>query len=142
MAVSQAEAAMRKARVKRTKTVCTYCGVGCSFEMWTKGRQILKVEPFEGPANGISTCIKGKFAWDFINSEERLTTPLVREGDLFREACWEEALSIVAEKLGGIKRDHGPDAIEFISSLIEVHQRRKLPDAEVGAGRGRDQQHR
>ena len=108
MAVSQAEAAMRKARVKRTKTVCTYCGVGCSFEMWTKGRQILKVEPFEGPANGISTCIKGKFAWDFINSEERLTTPLVREGDLFREACWEEALSIVAEKLGGIKRDHGP----------------------------------
>ena len=50
----------------RTKTVCTYCGVGCSFDIWTKDRHILKVEPAHGPANGISTCIKGKFGWDYV----------------------------------------------------------------------------
>ena len=40
--VSEAEAAMRQTREKRTKTVCTYCGVGCSFDVWTKDRQVLK----------------------------------------------------------------------------------------------------
>ena len=57
---------MREARIKKTKTVCTYCGVGCSFDMWTKGRKILRVEPsMEAPANQISTCVKGKFGWDY-----------------------------------------------------------------------------
>ena len=66
--VSEMEAAMRLAdRIKKTKTVCTYCGVGCTFEIWTKDRHILKVEPTHGPANGISTCVKGKFGWDFVN---------------------------------------------------------------------------
>ena len=66
MKLSEAEAAMRETRIRRTKTVCTYCGVGCSFEIWTKDRHILKVEPAHGPANGVSTCVKGKFGWDFV----------------------------------------------------------------------------
>lgn len=134
--ISGADAAMRNATVKRTKTVCTYCGVGCSFDMWTKDRHILKVEPFAGPANGISTCIKGKFAWDYINSEDRITRPLVREGDRFRETTWDEALGVVAEKLGQIKHEHGPDAIEFISSSKctneESYLMQKLARAVVG----------
>ncbi|HXO39695.1 MAG TPA: 2Fe-2S iron-sulfur cluster-binding protein, partial [Candidatus Acidoferrum sp.] len=59
--LSEAESHMRDLRIRRTKTVCTYCGVGCSFNIWTKDRHILKVEPLEGPTNGISTCVKGKF---------------------------------------------------------------------------------
>ena len=114
--VSAAEAAMRESRIRRTKTVCTYCGVGCSFNIWTKDRHILKVEPSEGPANGISTCIKGKFAWDFVNSPERLTKPLIREGGRFREASWDEALDQVARRLTAIKAADGPDALAFISS--------------------------
>src|SRR4029078_4890807 len=97
--VSEAEEKMREPRTRRTKTVCTYCGVGCSFDIWTKDRHILKVEPAEGPANGVSTCVKGKFAWDHIKSNDRLTKPLIREGDRFREASWEEALSLVARRL-------------------------------------------
>ncbi|MGH9757605.1 MAG: molybdopterin-dependent oxidoreductase, partial [Candidatus Acidiferrales bacterium] len=116
MKLSDAEAAMRSARIRRTKTVCTYCGVGCSFDMWTKDRHILKVSPAEGPANGISTCIKGKFAWDFINSPDRLTKPLIREGKTFREASWDEALQFVARRFSEIKATHGPDALAFISS--------------------------
>src|SRR5258707_13372876 len=114
--VSEAEAAMRKTRIRRTKTVCTYCGVGCSFDVWTKDRHILKVEPAEGPANGVSTCIKGKFAWDFVNSADRLTTPLIREGGRFREASWDEALALVARRMTEIKAANGPDALAFISS--------------------------
>ena len=50
--LSEVEAAMRESRTKKTKTVCTYCGVGCSFDIWTRDRHILKVEPADGPANG------------------------------------------------------------------------------------------
>src|SRR5437588_2113295 len=114
--VSEVEAKMRETRIRRTKTVCTYCGVGCSFDVWTKDRQILKVEPADGPANGVSTCIKGKFAWDFVNSQDRLTTPLIRERDRFREVSWDEALDFVATRLAEIKAKNGADTLGFISS--------------------------
>ncbi len=114
--LSDTESAMRAQSIERTKTVCTYCGVGCSFEVWTKDRHILKIEPTHGPANGVSTCIKGKFAWDHVNSEERLTTPLIREGGRFREATWDEALALIAQKFGEARAQHGPDALAFIAS--------------------------
>ena len=136
LAVSQVEAAMREQRVKRTKTVCTYCGVGCSFDVWTKDRHILKIEPAEGPANGISTCVKGKFGWDYVNAQDRLTKPLIREGETFREATWKEALDLIANKLSAIKNEHGPDAIGLIASSKctneESYLMQKLARAVIG----------
>lgn len=117
LAVSEVEAAMRKTKINKTKTVCTFCGVGCSFEVWTKDRHILKVQPSsDAPVNGISTCVKGKFGWDFVNSEERITKPLIRKGDMFVEATWEEALEVVAANMSHIKERYGSDAFGFISS--------------------------
>ncbi len=136
LALSEVEAEMRKERVKRTKTVCPYCAVGCSFEVWTRDRHILKIEPTEGPANGISTCIKGKFAWGHINANDRLARPLLRDGDTFREISWDEALDLVATKFTQIKKDHGPDALAFIASSKctneESYLMQKLARAVVG----------
>ena len=115
-AVSEVEAAMRDTRTKKTKTVCTFCGVGCSFEVWTKDRKILKIQPTDGPVNAISTCVKGKFGWDFVNSEERLTKPLIRKNGTFVESSWKEALDLVASRLGTIKEQHGNGSVGFISS--------------------------
>ncbi|WP_253613214.1 formate dehydrogenase subunit alpha [Bacillus velezensis] len=116
-AVSEVEAAMRDKRTKKTKTVCTFCGVGCSFEVWTKGRDILKIQPVsDAPVNAISTCVKGKFGWDFVNSEERITKPLIRKNGAFVESSWEEALDLVASRLGSIKDEHGNGSVGFISS--------------------------
>ena len=134
--VSETESVMREHRVQRTKTVCTYCGVGCSFDVWTKDRHILKVAPLDGPTNGVSTCVKGKFGWDFVNSPDRLTKPLIREGDKFREASWEEALSLVARRFSEIKAKSGPDSIAFISSSKctneESYLMQKLARAIIG----------
>ena len=134
--VSEVESKMRETRIRRTKTVCTYCGVGCSFDIWTKDRHILKVEPAGGPANGISTCVKGKFAWDFVNSQDRLTSPLIREGDRFREAGWDEALDLVAKRLAAIKAKNGADALGFIASSKctneESYLMQKLARAAIG----------
>ena len=136
LAMSEAEAAMRESRIKRTKTVCTYCGVGCSFDIWTHDRHILKVEPSHGAANGISTCVKGKFGWDYVNSADRLTKPLIREGDRFREATWDEALKLVAKRFSEIKAENGPDALAFISSSKctneESYLMQKLARAVIG----------
>ena len=116
LALSAMEADMRHQRVKRTKTVCVYCGVGCSFDIWTRDRHILKVEPSEGPANGISTCIKGKFGWDYVNSPDRLRKPLKRVGEAFVEIEWDEAIAMVRDRFSAIKAEHGPDALGFIAS--------------------------
>lgn len=136
LALSEIESEMRHARVKRTKTVCTYCAVGCSFEVWTRDRHILKIEPSHGPANGISTCIKGKFAWGHINAEDRLTKPLLRDGDTFREITWDEALDIIEKKFKQVKQDHGPHALGFIASSKctneESYLMQKLARAVVG----------
>ncbi len=134
--LSEIESAMRESRIRRTKTVCTYCGVGCSFDVWTKDRHILKVEPADGPTNGVSTCIKGKFGWDYVNAPDRLTKPLIREGDKFREASWDEALDLVARRFTEIKAQHGPDSLAFISSSKctneESYLMQKLARAVIG----------
>jgi len=134
--LSDAESHMRESRTRRTKTVCTYCGVGCSFNIWTKDRHILKVEPLDGPTNGISTCVKGKFGWDFVNSADRLTKPLIREGGKFREASWDEALGLVARKFLELKAENGPDSLAFVSSSKctneESYLMQKLARAVIG----------
>jgi formate dehydrogenase major subunit len=140
LALSEVESEMRHQRVKRTKTVCTYCGVGCSFDIWTRDRHILKVEPAHGPANGISTCVKGKFGWDFVNSPDRLRKPLKRvkgeSDETFVEIEWDEALQIVADKFTKIKQEHGPDALGFIASSKctneESYLMQKLARAVIG----------
>ena len=134
--ISEAEHAMREHRIRRTKTVCTYCGVGCSFDVWTKDRHILKIAPEHGPANGISTCVKGKFGWGHINSEDRLTTPLIREDGKFRQASWEEAIGLVARRLSEIKEKDGAESLAFISSSKctneESYLMQKLARAVIG----------
>lgn len=136
-ATSEAEAEMRNKTIVRTKTVCPYCGVGCAFDVWTTGRHILKIAPRpEAPANGISTCVKGKFGWGHINSEQRLTHPLVRKGERFERASWDEALDLVATRLRAIADEHGPDSIGFISSSKttneEAYLHQKLARAVFG----------
>lgn len=117
LALSDSESEMRKERINKTKTVCTYCGVGCSFEVWTKDREILKVQPsHDSPANKIASCVKGKFSWGHINSDQRITKPLVRKDGAFHEVEWEEALQVMADNFNNIKNQHGADSLSFISS--------------------------
>jgi len=134
--LSEMEADMRMVRTEKTKTVCTYCGVGCSFDVWHRDRQVLKMEPHDGPVNGISTCVKGKFGFNYVNSGDRLTTPLLRDGDKFRKATWDEALDFIADKMKSIKARYGPDALEFIASSKctneESYLMQKLARAVIG----------
>jgi formate dehydrogenase major subunit len=100
-----------------TTTTCGYCGVGCRLEAHARGGRIVSISPADdGPANKGHTCLKGRFAHQFTRARDRLTAPLVREGDTFRIASWEEALDRVAEGFSRIKAEHGADAIAGLAS--------------------------
>jgi formate dehydrogenase major subunit len=100
-----------------TTTTCGYCGVGCRLEAHRVGGRIMSISPaLDGPSNRGHTCVKGRFAHQFARSRDRLTAPLVREGDGFRLASWEEAIGRVADALGGIRDEHGPDAVAGLAS--------------------------
>ncbi|WP_132059675.1 formate dehydrogenase subunit alpha [Halorussus amylolyticus] len=109
----------RLGKLNRTETTCGYCAVGCRFEVYSTDDEVLGVRAADesaAPANDFSTCVKGKFGYEFANSDGRLTTPLIRDGDGFREASWDEALDRVADGLSGIIDDSGPDAVSCFAS--------------------------
>ena len=98
-------------------TTCGYCGVGCRLEAHVRGGRIASISPaLDGPANEGHTCLKGRFAHQFTRSRDRLTSPLIREGDGFRPASWEEAYARIVSELTRIKGQHGPDAIAGLAS--------------------------
>jgi predicted molibdopterin-dependent oxidoreductase YjgC len=106
-----------KGETHAVRTTCSYCGVGCQLYLHVRNDRVVKVTGVEdlGPNYG-SLCVKGRFGYDFIHDPARLKKPLIRENGNFREASWDEALNLVAEKLKSIKSQHGPDAIGVLSS--------------------------
>lgn len=103
--------------LKRVESTCTYCGTGCSIDLYVKDNQIVMVNGTEsGVVNQGSLCVKGRFGYDFVNSPDRLTTPLIREGDSFKPASWDEALDLISKKLTAVKDADGPDSIAGLSS--------------------------
>jgi predicted molibdopterin-dependent oxidoreductase YjgC len=100
-------------------TICPYCGVGCNIRINLKGTQIIGVSPRDpqNPVNRDSLCVKGHYAYDFIQSSARLTTPLIkRPTGTPQKATWDEALDLVAGRLADIRDQYGPDSIGVITS--------------------------
>ncbi|WDP89070.1 MAG: formate dehydrogenase subunit alpha [Desulfobacter sp.] len=108
---------------EKIRTTCPYCGVGCQQLLHVKDDRIIKVTGVEdGAPNKGRLCVKGRFGYDFIHSQERLTHPLIREGETFRKASWDEALDLVAGKFTQIIKDHGPDALAGISCARSINE--------------------
>jgi len=109
----------------RVHTTCPYCGVGCQIilNVNPKTQRIVRVtSPVGCIPNDGNLCIKGRFGLDFVHSPERLTHPLIRGSDGFRQATWDEALSLVARRFGEIKREYGPDALAGLSSAKTTNE--------------------
>lgn len=100
-----------------TRTICTYCGVGCNLEVATRNGEILSIQaPYEAEANGGHTCLKGRYAFKFYNHPERLTSPMIKRNGEFEEVSWDEAYDFIVDEFRRIIREDGPDAIAGISS--------------------------
>ena len=102
----------------KTRTICPYCGVGCSVDVLTKNEKIVGIHPaMDGPANQGALCVKGQFAYDFVQHPDRLKTPLIRgeDGEL-HEATWEAALDRASEGFRKVRAEHGRHSIYGIAS--------------------------
>jgi predicted molibdopterin-dependent oxidoreductase YjgC len=113
----------RSWETKKVRTTCPYCGVGCQLWLHLKDDEIIKVTAVEdAQPNRGRLCVKGRFGYDFIHSPERLTTPLIKENGEFREASWDEALDLVADKFRQIIAESGPDAIAGVSCARSTNE--------------------
>lgn len=102
---------------RNTLTTCTYCGCGCNLFLESLDGQLTGTTPCKtSPVNEGKLCIKGWNVHQFVQSEKRLTKPLIRKNGELKEASWDEALEYTAGKLKDIKQDSGPDAIGFFAS--------------------------
>ncbi len=121
-------------------TVCPYCGVGCNLELHIKGNTIFKVtSPFDSPTNHGNLCVKGRFGYDYLYHPKRVQVPLIRkEAQLpgkrhpardmsaWREASWEEALNLIADRLCAIYQRDGSRAMAMFSCAKATNEENYL----------------
>ncbi len=101
------------------RSTCNFCGVGCQLDLHVDGGKVVKVSspPPGETVNDGNLCVKGRFAYEFIHHEDRLTQPLIRGDDgQLHPTTWEHAIAFAAEGLMRVRDRHGPDALGFISS--------------------------
>ncbi len=131
-ALSDASGAHQLETDRVVDSVCPYCGVGCLLSYHVKDDKIIRVEGRDGPANFSRLCVKGRYGFDYLNHPQRLRKPLIRKagvpkgmneyfdpGDplkMFREASWEEAMSLAVDGLKKIKTEFGGDGLAGFGS--------------------------
>ena len=102
---------------EKTRTICTYCGVGCNLEVSTKNGEILSIQaPMDAEVNSGHTCLKGRYAFKFYNHEERLREPMIKKNGQFEEVSWDEAYDYITSRMTQYKTEFGPDSMAGISS--------------------------
>jgi formate dehydrogenase major subunit len=117
---------------KSVKSLCPYCGVGCQLTYHVKDDKILYVEGRDGPANHSRLCVKGRYGFDYSRHPQRLTVPLIRRSDVpksgnfvmdpdsvmevFREATWEEAITLGGGTLRKLRDTFGPKSLAGFGS--------------------------
>lgn len=103
---------------KESPSVCGFCGIGCSLMLGVAGDRVVEVNPGDrsGTVNGPTLCVRGHFGHDFLQAGDRLAVPRIKMDEDFAEASWDDALSMVSERLREIKERYGPQSIGFLGS--------------------------
>lgn len=102
---------------KKVRTTCPYCGVGCQIELLVQDGRIMRSNGVDDvmPNDG-RLCVKGRFGYEYVHSEERLTHPLIKKNGEFVRASWDEALDLIASKFNNILEKHGSDSLAGYAS--------------------------
>jgi NADH-quinone oxidoreductase chain G len=96
-------------------TICHYCPDGCSVRLGVRGNEVLRARGTEHRGvNQEYLCARGRFGWEYLNSSERLTTPLLRMGGALAPAGFDEAVAYAAARLREITAVHGPGSVAFL----------------------------
>lgn len=110
-----------------TRTTCPYCGTGCEMNVGTLDDRIVQVKPvLDAPVNNGHLCVKGRYAFDFVDAEDRVTEPMIRENGHWRAVTWDEALDHTAARLKEISNEHGAETIAVLGSARATNEENYL----------------
>jgi len=112
---------------KWTRTTCPYCGTGCEMNVGTRDDRVVQVRPvLDAPVNYGHLCVKGRYAFDFIDAGDRVIEPMVRENGEWREVRWEAAIAFTAERLKSIAETNGVESIGVLGSARATNEENYL----------------
>jgi formate dehydrogenase major subunit len=110
-----------------TRTTCPYCGTGCEMDVGTREGRIVTVRPsMDAPVNKGHLCVKGRYAFSFVEAADRVTDPMIRESGSWRTVSWDEALAFAADGLRRILAEHGADSIGVLGSSRATNEENYL----------------
>jgi len=107
--------------MKHVGTTCTHCADGCKTTLGVRrsdtGMEIVRGDNRDkGGINGDFLCIKGRYAFDFANHEDRITQPLIRKNGRLTPSTWEEAFDVIGKRYREVRDKDGGQAIGVIGS--------------------------
>ncbi|MDQ1403912.1 MAG: NADH-quinone oxidoreductase subunit [Actinomycetota bacterium] len=101
--------------LEQVESTCTSCAVGCRVAVQSSGAKLTRYLGVDAdPVNHGWLCDRGRFDFEAVNSDERVTAPLVRKGDELIEASWGEALAAAAKGLADVTKLHGKGSVAVI----------------------------
>jgi len=112
-------------KLTQVSTVCTYCGVGCRLIMHvdTVNNTIKRISGDDrSPVNDGMLCVKGRFGFDFVGSDQRLTQPLIRKNGELVGVSWDEAITYISDRLNHIIATHGSNAVAGLASAKATNE--------------------
>jgi len=117
----------RQNPTKWTRTTCPYCGTGCELNVGTDQNRIVTIKPvLDAPVNRGHLCVKGRYAFDFVDAADRITVPMFRTNDGWRPLSWDEAISHTATRLQQIAKEHGPNSVGVLGSARATNEENYL----------------
>ncbi len=109
------------------KTHCCFCGVQCGIQLKVRENKVIGFEPWEEfPVNRGMLCPKGVKRYLQNEHPDRLMAPLVRNGNGFREAAWDEAMSRTVDAIRKIQSVHGRDAFAVLGGASMTNEKAYL----------------
>jgi formate dehydrogenase major subunit len=110
-----------------TRTTCPYCGTGCEMNVGTRDGRIVQVKPvLDAPVSKGHLCVKGRYAFDFIRAQDRITEPMVRRDGVWETVSWRDALNFITANLTCIVEESGSDSIGVLGSARGTNEENYL----------------
>jgi formate dehydrogenase major subunit len=112
---------------KWTKTTCVYCGTGCEMRVGTRDGKIVSIRPaLEAPVSKGHLCVKGRYAYDYVDAPDRITRPMIRADNKWKIVSWDEALEFTATTFKHILQERGPKSIGVLGSARATNEENYL----------------
>ena len=110
-----------------TRSTCSYCGTGCEINIGAREDRIVTIRPvLDAPVSKGHLCSKGRYAYDFIDSSDRVLHPLIKKNGTWEQVTWDRVSAAIAEGFSRILDRYGPGSIGVLGSARATNEENYL----------------